>query len=343
MKAAIIKKFGDTNVFEYTDVDTPKANSEEVVIKILASGVNRIDHYLREGKMMPNIPLPHVLGSDAVGEIVELGDNVVDYRIGDRVIPVPGFPMNPEDRNITPMTLAPSYGLVGASCWGTYAEFIKIPANFIVKDDTGLSAEEVSTLPMVTVTGVRAVKEVGEVKSGDKVVVLGGSSGTGSFHIQLAKALGASVLATTTSDSKIDYIKDLGADAVVNSIKSNLVDEVKLWTKNLGADVVIDNLGGDFLQQSINAIKPKGIVVAMGFVDSPNVSFDVRSLFFPQKIIKGSIMGTKEDLEFGLKLVKEGKIKPQLDKVFPLNKAGEAHQMLLDNKVKGNIVLSISK
>jgi len=338
MKASIINKFGDFDVLEYTDVPTPKATSKEVVIKILASGVNRIDHYLREGKMMPNIPLPHVLGSDAVGEITEVGSDVSGFKIGDRVIPVPGFPMAEADWGTNPITLAPSYGLVGAGNWGTYAEYVKIPAKFVVKDNTGLKAEEVATLPMVIVTGVRALK-VGGVKAGDKVVILGGSSGTGSFFVQLAKALGAEVLSTTTSASKIDYIKSLGADKVVNTKENDWVEAVKDWTNGAMADVVIDNLGGDFMQQSINAIKAAGTVVSMGFVANPAVTFDVRSLFFPQKKIKGSIMGTKEDLEYGLQLVKEGKIKAQLDSVLPLSEAGKAHEMLISGVVKGNIVL----
>lgn len=339
MKATVIKEFGDFNVLEYTDVETPIANSKEVVIKILATGVNRIDHYLREGKIMPNIPLPHILGSDAVGEIISIGNDVLDFKIGDRVIPVPGFPMAEADWDINPITLAPSYGLVGAGNWGTYAEYVKVPATFVVKDETGLSAEEAATLPMVIVTGVRALKEVGNIKADDKVVILGGSSGTGSFSVQLAKAMGATVLSTTTSTSKVDYIKKLGADEVVNTKETNLVEAVTKWTNGAMADVVIDNLGGDFLQQSINAVKPAGIVVAMGFVDSPAVTFDVRSLFFPQKQVKGSIMGTKEDLQFGLELVKQGKIKPQLDSVLPLSEASKAHEMLVNGSVKGNIVL----
>jgi len=339
MKAAVIKKFGGFDVFEYTDVEMPKATSKEVVIKILASGVNRIDHYLREGQMMPNIPLPHIFGSDAVGEVTEIGADVTDFKVGDRVIPVPGFPMDEKDWSINPITLAPSYGLLGAGNWGTYAEYVKVPATFLVKDETGLPAEEVATLPMVIVTGVRALKEVGNVKAGDKVVILGGSSGTGSFFVQLAKALGASVLSTTTSASKIGYIKGLGADEVINTKETDLVEAVQKWTNGTMADVAIDNLGGDFLQQSINAVKAAGTVVAMGFVANPSVTFDVRSLFFPQKEIKGSIMGTKEDLEFGLELVKQGKIKPQLDCVLPLSEAGKAHEMLVNGVVKGNIVL----
>ncbi|WP_298540582.1 zinc-binding dehydrogenase [uncultured Aquimarina sp.] len=340
MKAALIRSFGGYDVFEYTDIETPSPNSGEVIIKILATGVNRIDHYLREGVMMPNIPLPHILGSDAVGEIIEIGSQVSNFNIGDRVIPMPGFPMNIQDHNINPITLAPSYGLLGAGCWGTYAEYVKVPEVFIVKDNTELSPEEIATLPMVTVTGVRAIKEVGKVKEGDNVVILGGSSGTGSFHVQLAKALGAKVLATTTSESKTEYIKSLGADMVINTSENDLVEMVKEWTNGKGANVVIDNLGGSFLQQSINALKPSGIVVAMGFVDDPIVSFDVRSLFFPQKVIKGSIMGTKEDLEFGLELVRKGKITAQLDKILPLREAKLAHEMLVNKQVKGNIVLS---
>ena len=339
MKAALIRKFGNFDVLEYADITTPVPKSNEVLIKIKASGVNRIDHYLREGKMMPDIPLPHILGSDAVGEIVEIGSNVREFKVGNRVIPMPGYPMKAEDYQVHPMTLAPSYALLGAGSWGTYAEYVAVPEAFVVKDDTDLPAEEVATLPMVVVTGVQAVKEVGQVQAGNRVVILGGSSGTGSFHVQLAKALEAEVLSTTTSAHKVNYIRSLGADIVVNTTDTSLSEAVAEWTNGRGADVVIDNLGGKFLQQSIEIVKPGGTVVAMGFVDNPTVSFDIRSLFFPQKIIKGSLMGTKEDLKIGLDLVRQGKISAQLDQVLPLREAGKAHRMLAHKEVKGNIVL----
>ena len=339
MKAAIINEFGGTEVLQYTDVEIPTPKADEVLIKIHATGVNRLDHYLREGKMMPDIPLPHILGSDAVGEIALVGNNVDGFEIGEKVMIVPGYPMNPEHEDINPMTLAPSYGIVGAANQGTYAEYVKVPAKFVVKDTSGISSEMAATLPMVTVTGVRAVKEVGQVKAGDKVVILAGNSGTGSFNVQLAKALGAEVLATTTSEENFDFIKELGADKVINTKEVDLVEAVKEWTNGAGADVIIDNLGGEFFSKSIEALKPKGVLVSMGFAASPNVSFDVRGLFFGQTIIRGSIMGTKEDLEFGLELVRQGKIIPQLGATLPLSEASKAHDLLISGGVKGNIVL----
>lgn len=339
MKAVVVNEFGGTDVLKYTTVDTPQPSSDEVLVKVMATGVNRLDHYLREGKMMPDIPLPHIFGSDAVGIIETVGENINTFEKGDKVMVVPGYPMNPEHHDINPMTLAPSYGIIGAANQGTYAEYVKVPAKFVVKDTSGLSPELAATLPMVTVTGVRAVKEVGQVKKGDKVVVLAGNSGTGSFNIQLAKALGAEVLSTTTSDKNFDFIKSLGADKVINTKETDLVEAVKSWTNGIGADVIIDNLGGSFFSKSIEAIKPKGTVVSMGFAASPNVAFDVRGLFFSQAIIKGSIMGTKEDLEFGLELVKQGKIKPQLGITLPLSEASKAHDLLINGGVKGNIVL----
>ncbi len=339
MKAALIKEFGGTEVLQYTEVETPVPGTDEVLVKIHATGVNRLDHYLREGKMMPDIPLPHILGSDAVGEIVTIGADVDEFAVGDKVMVVPGYPMKKEDQNITPITLAPSYGIIGAANQGTYAEYVKVPAKFVVKDISGLSSELAATLPMVTVTGVRAVKEVGQVKAGDKVVILAGNSGTGSFNIQVAKALGADVFSTTISDSNIDFIKELGADKVINTKKEDLVTAVKEWTDGKGADVIIDNLGGEFFSKSIEALKPKGVLVSMGFAASPKVSFDVRGLFFGQTIIRGSIMGTKEDLEFGLDLVRQGKIKPQLGATLPLSEANKAHDLLVNGGVRGNIVL----
>jgi NADPH:quinone reductase-like Zn-dependent oxidoreductase len=214
-----------------------------------------------------------------------------------------------------------------------------VPARFLVKDETGLKPEEVATLPVVLATAVRAVKEVGAVKTGDKVLVQAGASGSGSMQIQVAKALGAEVATTVRDDAKGEYAKALGADLVINTRNEDLVERIKEWTDGRGVDVVIDNLGGDALSNSIQAARATGTIVAFGFAAGPEVTFDIRSLFFEQKQLKGSMASDKSDMEYGLKLVKEGKIKPLLDHTLPLSSAAEAHRLIANNEVKGNIVL----
>jgi NADPH:quinone reductase-like Zn-dependent oxidoreductase len=166
-----------------------------------------------------------------------------------------------------------------------------------------------------------------------------GASGSGSIQIQVAKALGARVATTIRSASKADIVREIGADLVINTRNEDLVERVKEWTDGRGADVVIDNLAGDVLAASIAAAKATGVIVAFGFAAGPEVKFDIRSLFFEQKELKGSMASDKRDMEFGLQLIREGRIRPLLDRTLPLSEAAQAHRLVANNEVAGSIVL----
>lgn len=339
MKAAVINQFGDTDVLKFEDIAVPSPKPGHILIKVLAAGTNRLEHYLREGSVVPEFPFPHILGADAAGEVAELGQGVEGFDIGERVIPMPGFPTDEKDYDIYPASLAPSFTLPGLGIWGTYAQYIEVPARYTLKDDTGLSAEEVATLPMALATAVRAVKEIGNVKAGDKVLVQAGASGSGSMQVQVAKALGAEVVTTVRDDAKAEFAKSIGADLVINTRNEDFVEKVMEWTGGRGVDVAIDNLGGDVLAKSIDAIKATGVVVAFGFTAGTEVTFDIRNFFFGQKQLRGSMGSDIKDLKWGLEQVKTGKIKPALDRVLPLSQAAQAHYLIANNQVTGNIVL----
>jgi len=149
MKAAVLRQFGNPDVLRYEDIDTPKPKPGHILIKVLAAGLNRLDHYLRNGSVMPNLPLPHILGVDAVGEVVELGEGVRNVQIGDRVIPAAGFTLNEEDDKNRPLAKSASFVVPGVHIWGSYAQYMEVPARWAVKDETGLSPAEVATLPVV--------------------------------------------------------------------------------------------------------------------------------------------------------------------------------------------------
>ena len=154
-----------------------------------------------------------------------------------------GYPDDPDDADIHPNSAAPSFGVSGLSRPGSYAQYQEIPARWVVKDETGLPAEQVAALPVAALTAVRAVKVVGEAKPGDHVLVAAGSSGAGSFTVQVAKALGAKVAATTRSDNKVDALRDLGADLVINATEKSLADQIQSWTGGKGVDVAVDFVG----------------------------------------------------------------------------------------------------
>ena len=339
MKANVIKSFGGFDTFEYQEIEKPSPKPGYVLVKVLATGVNLLDHYIREGSIVPELPFPHILGADAAGEVAELGEGVNGFKVGERVIVVPGFPGNKEDLDVRPTVTAPSFGLPGLHISGTYTQYMEVPAYAIVKDETGLTPEESATLPVALATAVHAVKGIGEVKAGDKVLIHAGASGSGAIQIQVAKALGAEVATTVRTDQKADFAKSIGADLVINTNNDDFVTKVQEWTDGAGADVVIDNLAGDVLPKSIEAVKATGVVVAFGFAAGPEVKFDIRSIFFAQKNLKGSMASDIEDLTWGLEQVKAGKIKPVLDKTFPLSQANKVHELISNGKVVGRHVL----
>ena len=336
MKAAIIRKFGDPSVLTIAEVDTPRPRPGHVLVKILAAGVNRFDHYIREGSVVPDLQFPHILGTDAAGEIAEVGPGVDTLRVGDRVVPMTGYP---DDADIHPNSAAPSFGVSGLSRPGSYAQYQEVPARWVVKDETGLPPEQVAALPVAALTAVRAVKVVGETKPGDHVLVTAGSSGAGSFTVQVAKALGATVAATTRSDAKVDALHDLGADLVINTTQKSLTDQIQSWTDGKGVDVAVDFVGGPQFSQILDATRPQGIVVPVGFMGGTEVTFDIRNFFFGQKQIRGALAGDIKDLRWALDQVKAGRLRPTLDRTLPLTDVAEAHRLVAGNQLTGSVSL----
>ena len=339
MKAVVIRQFGDFDVLKHEEIPTPTLKPGHILIKVLAAGANRLNHYIREGSIVPELPFPHILGSDASGEVAQVGEGVRGFEIGERVVPLPGYPQREEDYQVASPALAPSFGLHGLHMWGAYAQYMQVPARWVLKDKTSLRPEEVATFPVPLGTAVHAIKTIGQTKAGDKILIHSGASGSGSLQIQVAKVLGAEVATTVRGDDKGAYATSLGADLVINTRKEDFVERVKQWTGGRGADVVIDNLGGDVLAKSIDAAKPQGIIVAFGFAASPQVSFDIRQLFFAEKQLRGAMASNAGDLEWGLEQVRAGRIKPSLDRTLPLSQASEAHRLIASNQVKGTIVL----
>ncbi|WP_299284901.1 zinc-binding alcohol dehydrogenase family protein [uncultured Tateyamaria sp.] len=340
MRAAIITRFGDPSVFEIADLARPIPKPHELLIRIEAAGVNRLDHYIRDGSVNPDLAFPHVLGSDAVGIVEQAGDDTTGFSPGDRVIPMPGYPTDPTDAGADVLATSPSYAIRGLVENGSYAEYMTVPARWTLKAPEGISPVDLATLPMALTTAVRAVKVVGGVTTGDTVLIQAGASGTGSFMVQVAKTLGARVAATVRSPAKRDFVKSLGADFVVG-MEDGALDAVRDWSGG-GVDVAIDNLGGPSLARSLDTTRPLGLTVLMGNVLGLEATLPVRSVFFPQKRIAGTLMGGVADLEWGLEQVRAGTIRPTLDRTYELDNATSAHERLAAGDAVGNIVFEVS-
>ena len=339
MKAAVITHFGGPEVIKLIDLPTPSPGPGQVLIKVLATMVHRLDHYIRQGDIYTSMPLPHIIGTDAVGEVVERGPGALNYALGDRVIIMPGYPANPAEYGIRPATAAPSFTLLGQDAPGTYAQYVVLPETWVIADTSGLPPEEAAALPLTLLTAIRAVQTVGEIKARDKVLIHAGASGTGSMSIQVAKSLGAMVATTVRSTAAASIARRLGADKVINTSEEDFAEAIQQWTRGEGVDVAIDCLGGPDFQRTIDAVRPFGIVVAMGFMAGSEVSFDIHRFFSAQKQIRGTLMADIEDLKNWMHRVRAGHIRPVVDTVLPLSEAALAHQLVAANKAKGGVVL----
>jgi len=340
MQAATIAAFGDIDVLNFAEVPTPAPRAGHVLVKVEAVGANYYDTLVRSGAVSRSIPLPHVGGSDVVGRIEKLGPGVGTVSEGDRVIVAPGFPTDPAEWNVTPENEAPSYFPTGTYGWGGYAQYMEVPARWVIRDDTGLSPEDLATMPLVLVTAVHAVKTLGQVGPNSRVLVQAGASGSGSMAIQVAKALGAQVITTVSTDAKAKLARAMGADEVVRYRETDVATAVRGWCGRDGIDVVIDPVGGTTMGDNLECLRPRGVVVNFGLSGGATATIPHLYPFFRnERRIVGAWMGSMAELAFGLELLKQGKIRSTLHKTLPLKDAREAHRMMAGAEVVGKLAL----
>jgi len=339
MKAAVIHAFGGPEVFRYEDVAQPEPASGEVVVKVAACGINRYDLYLRMGAVVTDVSFPHVLGADVAGTIAAAGPHVSEWKEGDRVIGAPGYPLDPGDWDVRPENLAPSFEVTGTHTWGGNAQYMRIPARFVYRNESGLSAEQAAAMPLVLMTAVHAVETLGEVRTGTRVLVQAGASGSGNACVQVARAAGARVAATVGSQEKVEATRSAGAELVINYNERSFADDILDWTDGKGADVVIDNVGASVLEENLRALRTGGILVNFGLVGGMHAKVNLRDLFFRQHQLRGSMMGSVDELKRGLRLLAEGRVKALIDRTYPLADIAEAHRYVNSRAVCGKVVL----
>ena len=340
MEAMVIRGFGAPSVLELGEVPVPEPRSGHVRIRVKAVGVNYYDTLVRWGMVSREIPLPHVMGSDVVGEVDRLGPGVIGWHEGQKVIVAPGYPRDLAEWIIEPENEAPSYFPTGTWAWGGYAPFMEVPVPWLLPDDTGLPPEELASIPLGLVTAVHAVKTLAGVGAGSRVLVQAGASGSGSMAIQVAKALGAAVVTTVSTHAKAALARRLGADEVILYRGADVAAAVSAWTGGEGLDAVIDPVGGDSLGASLASLRPRGVVVNFGFAGGGEARIPQLYPFFRNELrLVGSWMGSMAELRYGLDLVKAGRIKAAVDAVLPLRAARTAHERIERSEVSGKLVL----
>ena len=339
MKAIRFHQFGGPEVLKYEDVPDPRPREDQVLVRIKACALNHLDLWIRKG--LPGIKLPHINGSDIAGEIVEVGSYVAGVKRGMRVLLAPmTFCNHCAQCTSGNQNFCREFTVLGYMNDGGNAELIAVPEVNVIPIPDGLSYDQAASVPLVFVTAWHMLVSRARIKAGDTILVLGGSSGVGSAAIQICKMLGAQVIATAGDEAKLEKSRDLGADHTIHHHKQKIADEVRRITLKAGVDIVFEHVGAATFDDSVRSLRPGGTLVTCGATTGPEAKFDIRVLFSRQLSFLGSYMGTMGDLHEVLKHVFSGKLKPVVDRTFPLSEARAAHERLEKSEQFGKIVLN---
>ncbi|MBI2008908.1 zinc-binding dehydrogenase [Candidatus Saccharibacteria bacterium] len=339
MKAVFIEKQGGLEVLKYGNLPKPKPKKGEVLIKIKAAALNHLDLHLRNAKL--NIPLPHVSGSDVAGIIEEI-NGPSKLKIGQAVVVNPAIPCGICARCKKSLSCE-IVTIFGYKTPGGFAEYVTAPISQVYPVPKNLSFVEAAAFPLTFLTAWHMLVGRAELQKGETVFIWGASGGLGSAAIQIAKHLDAKVIAAAKTEEDAKKIKAIGADKVVIYTKGNVVEEVKKLNDSTLMDVVFESVGAKTWAKTLAILRPHGRVVIAGTTSGEIASQDLSDIYYYQQTILGSRMGTPEEFEQVLKLVDEGKLKPVIDKVFPLKNFRKAEQRLEASKQMGKIVIEVKK
>jgi zinc-binding alcohol dehydrogenase/oxidoreductase len=324
VRAIRIHEDGGPEVLRLEDVEDPVAGPGEVLVRLRAASLNRLDCWVRQG--LPSVPKPRILGADGAGVVEALGDRVDGFEPGQPVVLNPG--------------LDDGAKILGEHMDGTHAELIAVPQDYVHPLPNGLEFEEAAAFPLVYETAYRMLVTRAGLREGEWVLVWGVGSGVGSAALVVAKALGARVVATSSEDAKLERARELGADVAVNHESGDVVAAVKEAAG--GVDVVVEHVGEATWTRSLQAARAAGRIAVCGATSGPNPPANLHRIFWKQLSILGSTMGTREDFAAVYELVASGRVRPIVDRAFPLEDAGAAHEYLEGGRQFGKVVLRIS-
>jgi NADPH:quinone reductase-like Zn-dependent oxidoreductase len=327
MKAVRIHEFGGPEVLRYEEVPDPKPRRDQVLIRVRACAMNHLDLWIRKG--LPGIVLPHILGSDVAGEIVEVGEYVSGFAPGQRVLLAPmTFCNHCNYCTSGRQNQCAEFSVLGNRVDGGNCELIAVPAVNVIPIPENLGFNEAASVPLVFLTAWHMLVGLAGIRLGQTVLVLGANSGVGMAAIQIAKLFRARVIATA------------GADHVIHHYQQKISAEVRNITGNEGADIVVEHVGAATWDESMKSLKPGGTLVTCGATTGPNVSIDLRFIYSRQLSLRGSYMGTMGELYAVMQHVFRGELKPVVDRVFPLSEIRAAHEYMENSQMFGKIVLN---
>lgn len=337
MWAAVYHTPGGPEVLAYEEVSAPKPGPGEVVLKVAACAVNRLDIWGRSGRYKTR--LPHILGTDVAGVVTEVGPGVEGVDLGLRSV---AYPVISDGTCVYCLQGRPNLclgrGFVGVVTEGGYAEYLKVPAANVVPAGS-LDLKLAAAMPVDFGTAWGGLVSRAKVGPDDVVLVWGAAGGLGHAAVQIAKLIGAEVIAAVGDSSKAEFVRSLGADHVVDYGSADIVQSVKSLTGGMGATVVFEHVGGDTWGKSIDCLARGGRMVTLGLTSGPKSEVDVRRVYSDELVITGAYGQSKPDVARVLQLAAEGKLVPRVHRELSLSSAGEAHQIVESRKVRGKVLL----
>lgn len=350
VKAVVYESYAPNDdyksILKVKEIDEPKAKPNEVIIKVKAAACNYNDIWGMRGKPVP-VPLPHISGSDIAGDVVEVGNDVQNLRIGDRVVSHSNLSCRVcqacTDGREFDCTNRMVWGFQTGPLWGGFCEMTHLPEVNVAKIPEGVSYDEAAAASMTLLTSWHMLVGRAKIRPGQVVLIMGGGSGVGTFGIQIAKLYNCVVISTGSPD-KLDKLKQLGVDYAVDHRKADWAKEVRQIAKPFGGiDIAFDHIGQTHWNDQLTLLKYGGTLVTCGATTGYDAKTDLRHIFFKGTNILGSTQGTKAELEQGLYWMSRKKIKAIIDSEYIFENAAEAHTKMLTGKgLFGKILLKPS-
>ena len=344
MKAVQLIAHGVPGQFRYSEIPDPVPGPDEVVVRVRACGLNRLDLWLEEGSLPMPVQLPRIPGSEIAGEVLSLGRDVADWRPGDRVAVQSNlfcghceFCLRGEE------SVCLNGRLLGVDRDGGFAELVTVPAAALVRLPAKVDFAASAALTLAASTAMHMLTQRASVRLGDRVLVMGGASGVGSAAIQIAAQLGGMVISTGSTEAKRQYALGLGASHVVDSSKPDWPSNVRAITGKRGVDLIVEHVGGDVLLQCFTCLARGGTIVTCGATAGREVQLKLWPFFVKEQKLVGSYGRTRKDIQAILEWAADGKIKPAIAQIFPLEQTPAAFAALRQRQVMGKALVESGK
>jgi len=345
MKAVVIQQHGGLDRVKIDRVSQPEPTEDEVILKVRSAGLNHLDIWVREGRPGLKVSMPHVMGSDASGVVTAVGANVKNVNIGDEVILNPGLSCGScEYCNRGEQSECISFGIVGMTRQGTFAEQVAVPARNVFPKPSHMNFDEAGTFVLSYLTAWRMLMTRARLKPGQTVLIHGIGGSVALCALRLAKLAGAQVTVTSSTDEKLDRAGQLGVDHTINyEAVDDVAQCVRDITSGTGVDLVVDTVGAATWPIDFSAVRRGGKIVLCGVTSGPQAPTNLQMLYWNQLTILGSTMGSDEDFRQMLKAVTTAKLKPVMDSVAALEDVRDAMGKMETGKQFGKIVLRVSQ